>query len=165
MREGIHPKWYPEAEMTCTSCGTVWIIGSTVPSLRLDVCSNCHPFYTGEQRIVDTEGQVDRFYKRLQQREEMLAALKKDEEVELSTDVDIEEVATGINERYIVILNESGIISVQDVLNTFREKGDDGFLGISGIGRKVVADLKRSLKAAGYVVELATPAAEAEEES
>ncbi len=163
MREGIHPKWYPEAEMTCTSCGTVWTIGSTVPMLRLDVCSNCHPFYTGEQRIVDTEGQVDRFYKRLQQRDQMLASLKKDEEAELSNDIDIEEVATGINERYIVILNEAGIISVQDVLNTFRDKGDDGFLGISGIGRKVVADLKRSLKGAGYVIE--NPVAEVEEES
>ncbi|PJF41612.1 MAG: 50S ribosomal protein L31 [Phototrophicales bacterium] len=153
MREGIHPQWYPEAEMTCVSCGTVWIVGSTVPSLRLDVCSNCHPFYTGEQRIVDTEGQVERFYKRLKQREEMLATLNKGDEGSLSTDIDIEEVATSINTRYIVILNEAGIFTVQDVLDTFREKGDDGFLSISGIGRKVVADLKRSLRAAGYVLE------------
>lgn len=168
MREGIHPDWYPAAEMTCLTCGTVWHIGSTVPSLRLDVCSNCHPFYTGEQRIMDTEGQVDRFYKRLQQREDMLAALKKDEEEELSTEIDLEEIATNLNERYVVILNEAGIFSVQDVIDTLATKGDDGFLSISGIGRKVVADLKRALKNNGYAFEVYQPAeeeAEAEAEA
>ncbi len=64
MRENIHPKWYPEARVTC-ACGNTWTVGATVPEIRTDVCSACHPFYTGEQRIVDTEGQVDRFMKRL----------------------------------------------------------------------------------------------------
>ncbi|NDJ87011.1 MAG: 50S ribosomal protein L31 [Chloroflexi bacterium] len=62
MRENTHPEWYPEAKFFCVSCGTEWVVGATVPEIRLDVCSNCHPFYTGEQRIMDTEGQVDRFY-------------------------------------------------------------------------------------------------------
>jgi large subunit ribosomal protein L31 len=47
------------------TCGTHWKIGSTRQGLRVEICSNCHPFYTGEQRIVDTAGQVDRFMKRL----------------------------------------------------------------------------------------------------
>jgi large subunit ribosomal protein L31 len=69
MREGIHPKWYPEAKVIC-ACGNTWTVGAAVPEIRTDVCYNCHPFFTGEQRIVDTEGQVDRFIKRLEKRQE-----------------------------------------------------------------------------------------------
>jgi len=64
MKQNIHPKWYPEARVTC-ACGNAWTVGATVEEIRTDVCSNCHPFFTGQTRIVDTEGQVDRFYKRL----------------------------------------------------------------------------------------------------
>jgi large subunit ribosomal protein L31 len=64
MRDKIHPKWYPEAKVIC-ACGHSWTVGATVEVIRTDVCSNCHPFFTGQTRIVDTEGQVDRFYKRL----------------------------------------------------------------------------------------------------
>jgi large subunit ribosomal protein L31 len=66
MKETIHPEWYPEAVVRC-ACGNTWTTGSTVEELRTDVCSACHPFFTGEQRIVDTEGRVDRFYRRLEQ--------------------------------------------------------------------------------------------------
>jgi large subunit ribosomal protein L31 len=65
MREGIHPKWYPNAQVTC-ACGNTWTVGATVEQIRTDVCSKCHPFFTGEQRIVDAEGQVERFVKRLE---------------------------------------------------------------------------------------------------
>jgi|ADGO01.1.fsa_nt_gi LSU ribosomal protein L31P len=64
MKQGIHPK-YNHDGIVCTTCGTRWDIGSTRQGLRVEICSNCHPFYTGEQRIVDTAGQVDRFMKRL----------------------------------------------------------------------------------------------------
>ncbi len=64
MRSNIHPKWYPEAQVIC-ACGHTWMVGATVETIRTDVCSNCHPFFTGQVRIVDTEGRVDRFYKRL----------------------------------------------------------------------------------------------------
>ena len=64
MRSSIHPKWYPEAQVIC-ACGHTWTVGATVEVIRTDVCSHCHPFFTGQARIVDTEGQVDRFYKRL----------------------------------------------------------------------------------------------------
>jgi large subunit ribosomal protein L31 len=66
MKEGIHPTYYPEAVVRC-ACGNTWTTGSTVPEVRTDVCSACHPFFTGEQRIVDSEGRVDRFYRRLRQ--------------------------------------------------------------------------------------------------
>jgi large subunit ribosomal protein L31 len=68
MKANIHPKYYPNARVIC-SCGATWTTGSTVPEIRTDVCSTCHPFYTGEQRIVDTAGQVERFMKRLERRQ------------------------------------------------------------------------------------------------
>ena len=68
MKANIHPTYYPNARVTC-SCGATWTTGSTVPEIRTDVCSTCHPFYTGEQRIVDTAGQVERFMKRLERRQ------------------------------------------------------------------------------------------------
>jgi large subunit ribosomal protein L31 len=64
MKQGIHPRYNMDG-IVCTTCGTHWKIGSTRPGLRVEICANCHPFYTGEQRIVDTAGQVDRFMKRL----------------------------------------------------------------------------------------------------
>jgi large subunit ribosomal protein L31 len=64
VKQGIHPKTYATV-YTCTGCSTQWPSIATKENLRLDVCSKCHPFYTGEQRILDTAGQVDRFMKRL----------------------------------------------------------------------------------------------------
>ncbi len=65
MRPKIHPKYYPEARVIC-ACGNTWTTGATVPEIKVDVCSACHPFFTGQQRIVDTAGQVDRFMRRLE---------------------------------------------------------------------------------------------------
>ncbi|HST88408.1 MAG TPA: 50S ribosomal protein L31 [Ktedonobacterales bacterium] len=62
MKAGIHPK-YVEATVTC-ACGNTFTVGSTKPQLRVDVCSKCHPFFTGQQRILDTAGRVERFRKR-----------------------------------------------------------------------------------------------------
>ena len=62
MKAGIHPK-YVEATVTC-ACGNTFTVGSTKPQLRVDVCSKCHPFFTGQQRILDTAGRVERFLKR-----------------------------------------------------------------------------------------------------
>ncbi len=63
MKDGIHPKYYSEAKVIC-SCGEVFITGSTKAELKVELCNKCHPFYTGEQRIVDTEGRVDRMKRR-----------------------------------------------------------------------------------------------------
>ena len=67
MKEKIHPKYFDNASVTC-ACGNTFTVGSTRPSLRIDVCSKCHPFFTGEQRIVDTAGQVERLMKRLERK-------------------------------------------------------------------------------------------------
>lgn len=62
MKENIHPKYY-ETTVTC-ACGHSFITGSTKKNLRVDVCSNCHPHFTGMQKIVDTTGRVERFMKK-----------------------------------------------------------------------------------------------------
>jgi large subunit ribosomal protein L31 len=62
MKDKIHPR-YEEATIIC-ACGNTWKTRSTRPAVHLDVCSRCHPFFTGEQRIVDTAGRVERFRKR-----------------------------------------------------------------------------------------------------
>lgn len=64
MKPGIHPT-YQETTITC-ACGNTWQTRSTKPSMRIDLCNKCHPFFTGEQRIVDTAGQVERFMRRLE---------------------------------------------------------------------------------------------------
>ncbi|MSQ30782.1 MAG: 50S ribosomal protein L31 [Dehalococcoidia bacterium] len=63
MKATIHPK-YELATVTCGSCAATWETRSTKPVIHVDVCSNCHPFFTGEQRIVDTAGRVERFRRR-----------------------------------------------------------------------------------------------------
>ncbi len=63
MKTAIHPQYYQDAVVTC-SCGNTFTTGSTKKDLKVEVCSKCHPFFTGEQRIVDTEGRVDRLKKR-----------------------------------------------------------------------------------------------------
>ncbi len=72
MRKGIHPEYFPEAKVVC-SCGNTFTVGSTKKAIRTDVCSACHPFFTGEQRLVDTGGQVERFIRRLERSEELRA--------------------------------------------------------------------------------------------
>lgn len=62
MREGIHPE-YPPATVTC-ACGNTFVTRSTRGDFQVDVCSNCHPFYTGTQKLIDAAGRVDRFRKR-----------------------------------------------------------------------------------------------------
>ncbi len=62
MKSGIHPK-YMECKVTC-ACGETFVTRATKPELHVEICSKCHPFYTGTQKIVDTEGRVERFIKR-----------------------------------------------------------------------------------------------------
>lgn len=63
MKANLHPTWYPEATVAC-ACGNSFITGSTLPAIRVDICSKCHPLFTGQQKFVDTLGQVDRFIKK-----------------------------------------------------------------------------------------------------
>jgi large subunit ribosomal protein L31 len=64
MKADIHPTYYPKAKASC-ACGNAFTVGSTRESLHASICSNCHPFYTGKDKLVDTQGRVDRFKKRL----------------------------------------------------------------------------------------------------
>src|SRR3989344_4415078 len=63
MKANIHPNWYPEATVTC-ACGNTFVTGSPLPAIRVEICSKCHPLFTGQQKFVDTLGQVDRFIKK-----------------------------------------------------------------------------------------------------
>lgn len=65
MKAGLHPTWYPDAKVAC-ACGNTFTTGSTLPAIRVEICSACHPFFTGTQKFVDTLGQVDRFVKRVE---------------------------------------------------------------------------------------------------
>ncbi len=63
MKEKIHPKYYTDAQVSC-SCGTTFTTGSTRKTLKVELCSACHPFYTGSKRMIDTAGRVERFKQR-----------------------------------------------------------------------------------------------------
>lgn len=79
MKDKIHPKYYTAARVIC-ACGNTFTVGATVPEIKVDICSQCHPFYTGEQRIVDTAGQVDRFMKRLERTADTVEQIKAQQE-------------------------------------------------------------------------------------
>lgn len=63
MKDKIHPKYYPDAVVKC-ACGNTFTTGSTVKELRVEVCSKCHPFFTGQQRFMDTAGRIEKFRKK-----------------------------------------------------------------------------------------------------
>jgi large subunit ribosomal protein L31 len=156
MKEGIHPTWYPEAVVTC-ACGNTWTTGATVPQIRTDICSACHPFYTGEQRIVDTEGQVDRFLKRLQVRD--AKRVEAEERVAARTPMNLPIAELDINKRYSTILSDNGVATVGDFIDKLETGGEESLLEIPGIGRKVLSDLKKTLRARGYELPRAAEAA------
>lgn len=63
MKKDIHPEYYPNAKVSC-ACGNKFTIGATKPEIKVDICSKCHPFYTGSQQLIDTAGRVERFKSR-----------------------------------------------------------------------------------------------------
>ncbi len=80
MQQSIHPKFYTDAEVHCRSCGYTFTTGSTVSKIVVEVCSSCHPTYTGEQRYLDTQGRVQKFEeqrKKAQQMQAMAGGKKK----------------------------------------------------------------------------------------
>jgi large subunit ribosomal protein L31 len=64
MKKDIHPKYNNKAEVTC-ACGATFLVGSTMDKIEVEICSECHPFYTGNEKVLDTAGRVDRFKKRV----------------------------------------------------------------------------------------------------
>ena len=75
MKKDIHPKYYPQAKIKC-ACGAVFEIGSTKQEMEVEICSACHPFYTGKEKIIET-GQVERFRKRLAKKNPLPLKLRR----------------------------------------------------------------------------------------
>lgn len=69
MKTDIHPTYFPQAKVKC-ACGHTWTTGSTSENLDVEICYNCHPFYTGNEKVLDTRGRIDKFKKRLVKAEE-----------------------------------------------------------------------------------------------
>ncbi len=148
MKTKIQPKYYPNAKVSCASCGAEWTTGSTVPEIRTEVCSNCHPFYTGQQaRLLDREGQVDRFYKRLQVRQDIVAEKKAASEAKTSLDRLVSDL--NLSSKAVSALNKAEILNVGDVLAKL-EGGEKALLDVEGFGRKSLIDLKKQLRQLGY---------------
>jgi len=148
MKKDIHPKYFTEAVVTC-ACGNSWTTGSTQERIRTDVCSKCHPFFTGEQRIVDTEGQVDRFYKKLQARQDFISEKEAIGAARISPERPVLEL--GLTKRVYDILEKAEITNVGHIMEHL-EKGESGLLDLDGFGRKSLADVKKSLRKFGYPI-------------
>jgi len=146
MKQGIHPTYYEDATVVC-ACGNTWKTGSTKKLIHTDVCSKCHPFFTGEQRIVDTEGQVDRFYKKLQVRQQYVQDKEARESARTSLERPLSEINLG--ERATAVLAKAGVTTVGQTLDRLA-LGETGLLSIEGFGRKSLADLKKRLRQLGY---------------
>ena len=100
MKAAIHPQWYPDAKVSC-ACGNTFTVGATKPEVRVEICSHCHPFFTGKMAFVDTLGRVERF----QQKQKAAAAVasvladkkkkKKEREAALRTPKSLKEMLMG----------------------------------------------------------------------
>lgn len=145
MKQDIHPTYYPEARVIC-SCGNTWTTGSTSPEIRTDICSNCHPFYTGEQRIVDTAGQVERFMNRLKQFGDHQEAQEKraagNREKALRSFLNQQLVALDLPERLFQMLSDAGYVTVGDIVNQL-DANEDTLLELDGFGPKSLEQLKQ----------------------
>ena len=148
MKAEIHPTFYPDAKVTCASCGKTWTTGSTKKELRVDICSNCHPFYTGEaSRLLDIEGQVDRFYKKLSVRQAYVDQQKAKEELKGSPERPIEEL--GLSTRAVEALKAAGIANVGQFLEKLNG-GNEAVLAIPGFGQASLTAAKKKLRSLGY---------------
>ncbi len=156
MKPQIHPTYFPDAKVSCASCGKTWTTGSTRKELRVDICSNCHPFFTGEAaRLIDIEGQVDRFYKKLQARQTHVDAVSAREAAKAAPERAIEEL--GLATRATDALKKAGVATVNQLLAKLGES-DGAVLAIAGFGQSSLTAAKKKLRALGYELP-ETPAA------
>jgi len=147
MKADIHPQVH-QAQVTCASCGTTWVTTSTKKELRIDVCSNCHPFFTGEAaRLLDVEGQVDRFYKKLSARQEYVEQQKVKEEEMNSPRRSIDDLA--LAPRAANALKNAGILTIGQVLDKLGE-GEPALLAITGFGQSALTATKKKLRSMGF---------------
>lgn len=161
MQAEIHPAVY-DAKVTCASCGNTWTTTSTKKELRIDVCSNCHSFYTGENRLIDIEGQVDRFYKKLSARQDYVETQKAKEESKNSPDRAVEDL--GVSPRATDALKKAGILTIGQFLAKLAE-GDAALLSINGFAQSSMTTAKKKIRALGFELPEAPAAPEAPAEA
>ena len=146
MKSGIHPA-YKRSIVTCV-CGNTFETRSTAGNLKVEICSKCHPFFSGEgQRLIDIEGQVDRFYKKLQARQSFVDEQKSRSEARVSPKRSIAELE--LSTRAVTALGKAGITEVGQFLERLSQ-GEEAVLAIEGFGRKSLIDIKKKLRALGY---------------
>ena len=147
MKEGIHPTFYPDATVIC-ACGNTWTTGSTKKVIHTEVCSKCHPFFTGQQaRVLDIEGQVDRFYRKLQARQSFVDQQKARDESRTSLEKPINEL--DLPARMVETLTKANLNTVGQVIAKLAQ-GEQALLEVEGFGRKSLIDLKKKLRSLGY---------------
>lgn len=147
MKDNTHPKWYPDAKVIVDG-EVVMTVGSTQPEIRVEIWSGTHPFYTGTQRLLDTEGQVDRFMRRLQRREAIVTEQVTRVEKAIPTNLAVDSMSLGVRAEN--ALMEAGLTTVGDVLELLKQ-GEDALLALPGIGQKALIDIKRFLRAEGLI--------------
>jgi len=150
MKADIHPTYYTDAVVTCATCGKTWTTGSTKKELRVDTCSNCHPFFTGESsRLLDIEGQVDRFYKKLTARQTYVEQQQAKEELKGSPDRPIADLL--LPARAQEALAKGGIENVGQLLEKLKD-GNEAVLAIAGFGQTSLTAAKKKLRSLGYEI-------------
>jgi large subunit ribosomal protein L31 len=148
MKKEIHPEWYPEAKIICNG-EEILTVGATKPILHVEIWSGNHPFYTGQQRLVDTEGQVERFIKRLQRREEIKSEEEEQTDALSPHSLEIDEIS--LNTRAKNALKSDGVETVGHLLDRLEEGGEDALLSITGVGQKALIDIRKYLRAQGLI--------------
>ena len=149
MKKDTHPTYYYDAKVTC-ACGNTWTTGSIKKEIRTEVCSKCHPFFTGQQqRLLDMEGQVDRFYRRLQARQDFLAEKQSREEGKNVNNFKIADME--LNPLSIRAWAKVGFEKVSDVLEALKN-GDQALLDLDGIGQSRVIEIKKAIRSLGIDV-------------
>ena len=147
MTESIHPKWYPNAKVIVEG-EVIMTVGSTKPEISVEVWSGTHPFYTGTQRLMDTEGQVDRFMRRLQKREEIQTQTETIKQGRMPENFSVEEMELGT--RVNNALTQAGLTTVGDVLKLLKQ-GDDAVLALQGVGQTALIKIKRYMRDEGLM--------------
>ncbi|NJN79141.1 MAG: 50S ribosomal protein L31 [Anaerolineales bacterium] len=146
MKADIHPTVF-EAQVTCASCGNTWVTTSTKKELRIDVCSNCHPFYTGESaKLLDVEGQVDRFYKKITAAQSFAEQQKVKEESMVVTNRPVDDLT--LTPRATEALKKAGLLTIGQVVEKLTE-GDSGLTSVAGFGQSALTNTKKKLRALG----------------
>lgn len=150
MKKDIHPKWYPEAKVICNG-EVVMTVGSTQPELIVDIWSGNHPFYTGEQRIIDSGGQVERFMKRLgsysDHKKKASSREQKAQQKAQQRFLKQQLAALELSDRVAQILHDANVITIGD-LNDKVENDEASLLALAGFGDKALEETKAKLAAA-----------------